>query len=46
MSDWLDRVGPYDTAEEASRALDVAHARNEAWEAENRRWNDDPDRDE
>jgi hypothetical protein len=27
-----DRLGPYDTAEEASRALEKVQERNEAWD--------------
>ncbi|WP_089773027.1 hypothetical protein [Ruania alba] len=43
VSDWHDRIGPYATATEAASALERAHARNEAWEAEDRQWYDDPD---
>lgn len=32
-SDWTNRMGPYDTAEEAANALETAKARNAAWEA-------------
>ena len=28
----MDRLGPYDTAEEASRALEKVKERNEAWD--------------
>ena len=35
-----DRLGPYDTAEEASRALEKVEERNELWENDPR-WNDD-----
>lgn len=28
------RMGPYDSEEHASRAMDIARARNEAWEAQ------------
>lgn len=31
-----DRLGPYDTADEAARALDTVASRNEAWDAEDR----------
>ena len=34
-----DVMGPYDTAEEASRALQSAHERTEKWDAEDREWN-------
>jgi hypothetical protein len=35
-----DRLGPYDTAEEAARALEKARERTEAWEHDPR-WQDD-----
>jgi hypothetical protein len=35
-----NRMGPYTTREEASRALETAAARNEEWEHDPR-WNDD-----
>ncbi len=31
---WTRRMGPYPTAEAASRALETARERNEAWDAE------------
>lgn len=31
---WSQRMGPYDTAEEAMNALKIAQARNEVWDAE------------
>ena len=37
-----DRLGPYETEEEASRALETAAARTEAWD-EDPAWNDDPE---
>lgn len=36
-SDWTNRMGPYDTAEEAQNALEIAAARNADWEAAERR---------
>ena len=33
------RLGPYESATEAERALDRVQARNAAWEAEDARWN-------
>ncbi|HLS49674.1 MAG TPA: hypothetical protein VK024_06740 [Actinomycetaceae bacterium] len=36
-----NRMGPYDTREEAEQALAAAAQRNEAWEAEDRAWEDD-----
>jgi len=35
-----DRLGPYDTAGEAERALEKVEARNESWDNDPR-WNDD-----
>lgn len=35
-----DRMGPYDTAEQASRALEIAAERTAAWESDPD-WNDD-----
>jgi len=37
-----DRLGPYATAEEASRALEKVQERNEEWEHDPN-WNDDAD---
>jgi hypothetical protein len=34
-----DRLGPYNTAAEAERALQTVAARNDAWDAEDKRWN-------
>ena len=38
-----DRLGPYATEREASRALDKVAERNEAWENDPD-WNDDADK--
>lgn len=35
-----DRLGPYNSAAEAEKALDKVAANNAAWDAEDRRWND------
>lgn len=35
----IDRLGPFDSAEEASRALEKAEERNQAWDADD--WGDD-----
>ena len=35
-----DRLGPYATEEEASRALEIAAEKTKAWD-EDPRWNDD-----
>lgn len=40
-----DRMGPYDSAAEASRALETAAARTEAWDHDPD-WNDDEPRKE
>ena len=41
---YKDRLGPYDTEEEAARALEKAAERTKAWD-EDPRWNDDlPDK--
>lgn len=32
------RIGPFDTASEAEHALERVQQRNEAWEAEDARW--------
>ncbi len=34
----VNRLGPYDSAAEAERALDRVRERNEAWDAEDARW--------
>jgi hypothetical protein len=34
----VNRLGPYDSAAEAERAMDRVRERNEAWEAEDARW--------
>ncbi len=36
-------MGPYASAEEASRALEIAHEKTERWDEEDRRWNDGED---
>ena len=38
-----DRLGPYDSQAEASRALEKVQERNEAWENDPD-WNDDAER--
>lgn len=32
------RLGPFDTPAEAERALELVRERNEAWDAEDARW--------
>lgn len=34
QSDWTQLIGPYDTREEAERALETVARRNEAWDAQ------------
>lgn len=45
-----ERLGPFDTQEEAAQALEIAHKRNEEWEAGEDEWggkvNTDPVGDE
>lgn len=36
-----DLMGPYASREEASRALQKAESRNEAWDEEDEEWNED-----
>jgi hypothetical protein len=38
-----DLMGPYDTEDEASRALDIARAKTARWDEEDRAWDDDLD---
>ena len=33
-----DLLGPYQTRAEAERALETAHARTEAWDREDKEW--------
>lgn len=40
-SDFVDRLGPYATREEAAAALETAARRNARWEAEDRAWDED-----
>jgi len=39
---YSEALGPYDTYEEAARALETAQERNEAWDNDPR-WRDDDD---
>jgi hypothetical protein len=34
----IERMGPYETKEMAEGALDRAHERTEAWDAEDKNW--------
>lgn len=40
-----DLMGPYPTAEEAARALDIAREKTEAWDEEDRRLREEEGRD-
>lgn len=40
-----NRLGPYSTQAEASRAIETVHKRNEAWDTDPR-WGDAPRRDD
>ena len=37
-SQGADLMGPYDSEAEAARALDTARERTEAWDEEDRKW--------
>ncbi|MFJ3215003.1 hypothetical protein ACIPLC_03655 [Kitasatospora sp. NPDC086801] len=37
-----DRLGPYDSPEEAAHALQLADERNREWRQGDERWNDGP----
>ncbi len=41
----IDRMGPYETAADAERALEKAQQRNEAWDNDPD-WNDDAGRED
>lgn len=36
QSDWTDLLGPYETREQAERALETARERTEKWDAQER----------
>ena len=38
-----DLMGPYDSEADAARALDTARERTEAWDEEDRKWEDGED---
>ena len=38
QSSWEHLMGPYDTPEEASRAIEIAEKRNQAWAADDAAW--------
>lgn len=35
-----DRLGPYETADEAAHALERAQQRSKAWDQQDKEWND------
>ena len=35
----LQRLGPFDTKEEAANALEIARKRNEQWDEDENEWN-------
>lgn len=43
LSPWEDVLGPYDTIEEAQRALETVEARNDAWDEDDADWKSWPD---
>lgn len=46
VSPWHERMGPYDTHEEASQALERAQERNEEWQQEDEKWREEWEDDE
>lgn len=38
QSSWEHLMGPYDSREEAERALDIAQQRNDEWEDDDDAW--------
>jgi len=46
QSSWEHLMGPYDSPEEASNALEIARKRSQAWDDDDRDWRgDDGDED-
>lgn len=41
-----NRLGPYDTAEQARSWSERVETREETWQAEDERWNDEDDEDD
>lgn len=46
VSSFTNRLGPYPTRAAAEHAQEIAQARNEAWEQQNREWDDDVEQDD
>lgn len=42
-SSWLNRMGPYDSKEEAEHALERAHERNQEADEADEEWEDEKD---
>jgi len=40
QSSWTDLMGPYPTREAAERALEIARARTQEWDATEQGWSD------
>ncbi|WP_062078965.1 hypothetical protein [Demequina globuliformis] len=38
QSSWENRMGPYDTREEATKALETARKRTQAWDEADEEW--------
>jgi len=38
QSSWEHLMGPYDTPEEASQALEIARKKSQAWDADDAAW--------
>ena len=38
QSSWEHLMGPYDTAEEATQAMETARKRSKAWDDDDREW--------
>ena len=43
VSAWEDIMGPYESHDDAERALEIAAARNADWDEDDAAWNDDED---
>ena len=40
QSSWEHLMGPYETAEEAAKALETARSRSQTWDADDDRWSE------
>jgi len=41
QSSWEHLMGPYDTPEEAAKALETAAKKSQAWDADDKSWGDE-----